>query len=98
MGRSSATGDASDFDVTEVKTASLRFGAGDAPVYFGPVLGSDLDGDTNPDAVYGFDTFDSAIACDDTEVTLTGEMLDGDQFSATDTIETINCDAGGCHP
>jgi hypothetical protein len=64
----------------------------------GPLTGTDFDSDTHPDAVYGFDTLDAAIACLDTTVTLTGVTIDGDSFTATDNIETVNCAAGNCHP
>jgi uncharacterized membrane protein len=88
----------SNFDISKVDMASLRFGAGAAPAVVGPLNGVDFDADSRPDVAYAFSTFDAAIACGDTEVTLTGATTDGHAFVATDTIETVECETNTCHP
>ena len=45
---------------------------------------------------YSFQNLDSGIACEDTEVGITGQTDDGMAFAATDSIVTPACE-GGCH-
>jgi hypothetical protein len=96
-GESVATGGTVDFDASQIDPASLKFGIGEAPVYTGPWV-ADGNSDSNADMLVGFRTGDSAIACGDTEVVLNGETFAGAPFEATDTIQTIDCETGGCHP
>jgi hypothetical protein len=97
MGMSTIRGDAKNFDATQVDPASLKFGAGEAPNSNSPIT-ADLDADGNTDLLVGFSMYDSAIACGDTEVQLTGALYSGLPIVGSDSIETIDCDTGGCHP
>lgn len=97
LGESTASGGTIDFDATQINATTLKFGIGEAPVIVGPYV-YDANRDSMSDLVLGFRTYDSAIACGDTEVMLTGTTNDGAAFYATDSIETINCEAGTCHP
>jgi hypothetical protein len=96
-GKSMASGDAIDFDVTTINAAAVKFGTG-AATYFGVPLIQDLDNDSNPDVMLTFGTQDSGILCGDTQVGLTGETSGGWAFTGTTSITTIDCDTGGCHP
>ena len=97
MGSNTATGDASDFDASQVNPASVKLGVGEAQNQATPLL-ADLDGDTNIDVAFGFRTQDTGIVCGDTEVTLVGETYAGDPFTGTDTVNTTDCVDTGCHP
>ena len=58
---------------------------------------TDVDGDSDTDAVFAFQVAASGIACEDTQVKLQGETYAAEQFEGVDSISTINCDSG-CHP
>jgi len=97
LGMSTANGDAKNFDATQVDPATLKFGPGEAPNSSAPITG-DLDADGNTDLLVGFSMYDSAIACGDTEVQMTGALYSGLPIIGSDSIETIDCETGGCHP
>jgi hypothetical protein len=97
MSTNTADGDAVDFDALQVDTATLKFGLAEAPV-LGVSTPVDLDGDTDTDLLVGFAIPDAGIVCEDTELTVTGETLAGDAFTGIDSITTINCATGSCHP
>jgi hypothetical protein len=40
---------------------------------------------------------ESGIACNDTDVSLSGETYSGEHFIAEDMIDATQCDEGGCH-
>jgi hypothetical protein len=88
-----------DFDATQIDPSTLRFGASGAENVVAPWV-ADWDGDSTADDVaFGFRTQDTGIVCGDTEVLLNGETYAGDPFTATDFINTTDCDdGGGCHP
>jgi hypothetical protein len=92
-----ADGDDVDFDATQVQPTSLNFGLGAAQNINGP-LATDIDGDGDIDGLFMFQTQDTGILCGDTEVSLAGETYSGDQFTATDSITTTDCEIEGCHP
>jgi len=98
LGRNTATGDATDFDPLQIDPATLRFGPAEASPNPGAQLVMDFDGDGNTDVGYPFSTQASGITCDDTEVSVSGETYGGEEFTATDTISTEDCETGGCHP
>lgn len=97
MGSSLASGDAQDFDATQVDPVSLRLGIGEALATTSGAV-ADYDEDTNADVAFGFSTQDTGIFCNDTEVTLVGQTIDGESFTGTDTIDASDCDATSCHP
>jgi hypothetical protein len=43
------------------------------------------------DMVFHFKIQESAIACDDTEATMTGETFDGTLITGTDAVKTVGC-------
>lgn len=88
-------GDSSDFDATQINDVTLEFGPGNANLAAVPTY-TDIDGDSDTDAVFAFDIPDSGIACEDTEVNLWGETFASEQFEGVDSI-TTDCDTG-CHP
>jgi hypothetical protein len=91
-------GDEVDLDATQVDPSTLRFGQGEAPnVVVVPIV-RDMDGDSDIDVVFGFRMPDTGIQCGDTEATLIGETYSGEAFTGTDSITTVECDTGGCHP
>jgi len=93
MGGSIATGDATDFDVSQVDPDSLKLGVGEAPnIALNPLYG-DYDNDTNTDAVFIFKTQETKISCFDSDVTLAGATFGGVPFAGTDMIAAIDCKA-----
>jgi hypothetical protein len=78
-----------DFDASTVDVSTIQFGPGAAqPVHFAL---EDVDGDTDWDLVLQFKTQDTGIICSDTDVTLTGETIEGVSFTGTDSIRTVGC-------
>ena len=96
LGSSQASGDDSDFDATQIDPATLQLGIGEASGS-APQFG-DYDSDTNQDAAFTFDVQASGIACEDTEVELSGGLLTGEHFEGVGAIVTPDCDAATCHP
>jgi hypothetical protein len=98
---STANGEAVDFDATQVKGSSLRFGAGQAPLAVTPwptPWPTNLDSDGDTDLLVAFNSQAAAISCEDTELTVTGKTNAGDDFTATDEIVTPDCPTSTCHP
>jgi len=88
----------SAFDVMQIDPATVKLGF--ATTYTPNPWFDDFDNDPSSitDAIFAFHTEETGIACNDTEVTLTGETLSGDLFEGTDTIDTTDCVAASCHP
>ena len=83
-----------DFDAGQVDYSTVVFGPGEAtPVHDGHV--EDVDGDGFMDMLFHFRTRETGIACDDSEASLRGETFAGDEFSATDSIDTVGCNDPG---
>ena len=97
MTTSTSAGDAEDLDAAQIDPTTLNFGPNAAINASTPIM-TDLDGDSDLDAVFGFQVQDSGIVCGDTEVTLTGEQYDGYPLTGIDTIETVDCVESSCHP
>jgi hypothetical protein len=89
---SPGTGGADDID-----PASLSFGPAGSSNTGTPVI-TDIDGDSHDDMLVTFNAYDAGIACDDTELEVTGKKISGIPIEATDSIVTEDCDTGGCHP
>ncbi len=90
------------FDATTVDPSTVRFGATgtEAP----PVRAGleDFDGDGGLDLVLQFNTQDTAIACGDTSVFLTGKIFSGQTIEGSAFTRTVGCEqgalpAGGAH-
>jgi hypothetical protein len=97
MGQSKDSGDAADFAVTDIDATSLKFGVGGALSAAAAQIVY-LDGDPDLDAIFTFNTQESGILCEDTELRLTGKTYSGHQFSGLDSVSTIGCADGACHP
>ena len=68
-------------------------------VGFGPLAAAavgqgvrDVNNDGLPDLLLRFKVEQTGIACGDTEATLVGETLLGQQFAGTDVLETVGCE------
>jgi hypothetical protein len=85
-----------EFDATQVDPATLRFGSAEATIAEA-VSVSDVDSQFGDDITAKFKVQESGIFCNDTEVTLTGTTYAGDHFSGVDTIDSTECETGGCH-
>lgn len=94
LGKSIASGDTINFDVANIDTASLGFGAGKVAHTGTPVIG-DVDGDTVPDLQIVFQAQSSGILCGDTDVEVSGAATGGG-FVAVGAIATTDC--GWPHP
>jgi probable HAF family extracellular repeat protein len=79
------------FDATQVDWETVTFGPDGATESHGRSHVEDVDRDGDMDVLLHFDTQDTGIQCGDTEVTLTGETFDGQSFTGSDAIETVNC-------
>lgn len=90
-------GESGVFDAGDIDPVTVRFGIGEAQNVATPWL-TDLGGDAEDDLLLAFDTMDTGIFCNDTEVSLTGQTAAGEAFIGTDTITTVDCTDGGCHP
>ncbi len=98
LGSNTATGDERDFDVQQINPGTLKFGVGEAPnIAVNPLYG-DYNDDANTDAAFVFQTQDTGIVCDDTEVSLSGQTFSGAAFEGIDLIVTTECESAGCHP
>ena len=97
LGMSISSGDAEDFDATQIDITTVKLGLGEAPNIAVPWV-LDIDGDTETDVLVGFHTQDTGVFCGDTEISLIGETFTGDAFIGTDTIVTSECEDLGCHP
>lgn len=76
-----------DFDATTVDPDTVQF-AGASPLRWAM---EDVDDDTDWDVIFHFKTQETAIACGDTEATLTGKTLDGVDVAGTDSVKTVRC-------
>jgi hypothetical protein len=99
-----ADGDPYDFNPANISSSTLKFGPAEAPnVMSGGAVNVDVDGDGDSDRIFAFEMYDSGIACGDTEAELTSSryVSGGDieiPVIGTDTIQTEDCETGGCHP
>ena len=97
LSTSTAQGEAADIDATQVDISSLMFGPNRTP-HAGSTVVADLDNDSDTDIVVGFNAINSGIACGDTEVNMEGNIASGLPIIGVDTITTVECETGGCHP
>ena len=86
-----------NFDATEVKPWTLRFGLGEVAPVDGSTRIYDIDGQHGDDTLVRFRVDQAGIFCDDTEVSLTGETNAGQVFVGTDMIDASDCSDGSCH-
>jgi hypothetical protein len=78
------------FDVEEVDTSTLAFGAdGAAPMHYQGGHVMDVNGDGFDDLISHYRTQEAGIALGDMEVCLTGETLDATPFEGCDAIVTV---------
>jgi hypothetical protein len=91
-----ADGDSIDFDASDIRTSSLKFGNGQASAVSGPFR-VDLDSDGDLDSSFNFQTQDTGIACEDIDAPLTGKTKSGEPLSGIDFVVTPACEGGGCH-
>lgn len=78
------------FGASTIDAGTIRFGPNDAePLRYRL---EDVDDDGDWDLVLKFSNQETGIACGDTEATLTGQTLGGDELAGTDSIKTVGCD------
>jgi hypothetical protein len=109
LGMRQASGDAIDFFPERVRTqnavysadgldrATLRFGPAATPSVGDPIV-TDIDGDSFADLLVNFNVFDAGIACEDTEIEISGAKNSGIPIEGLDSIVTEDCSTGSCHP
>jgi hypothetical protein len=102
LGMRTADGDAVELTpgsgaADDIDVATLRFGPAETTNTTAPVI-TDIDGDTHDDMLVTFNAYDAGIACADTELDVTGEKVSGIPVEAIDSIQTDDCETGGCHP
>lgn len=102
FGMRTTDGDATDFSpdredlATGLNRSSVAIGPAGTPLT-GPFVEGLIDADSHADLTGSFNVFDAGIACGDTELQVTGEMVSGLPIEARIAIETEDCDTG-CHP
>ena len=79
------------FDATQLNWETVLFGPEGATESHGRSHVEDVDDDGDMDVVLHFNTQDTGILCDDTEVTLTGETFGGEAITGTDSVEIVKC-------
>jgi hypothetical protein len=79
----------SSFDATEIDPATVRFGAGGAPVE--RFSFEDVDSDGDLDLVLQIRTEQTGIRCSDRSVSLEGETFGGRRFAGEEPIRTVGC-------
>jgi lysophospholipase L1-like esterase len=92
-----AAHDIQNFDATQVDPAALRFGPAAAEIA-GDVWFADFNGDAVVDALIGFNTQETGILCNDTDVRLFGETVTGEAFAGYSMIDASDCSVIACHP
>ena len=102
LGSRLANGDLSDVHpgtggADDIALGSLKFGPGEAPNNAAPTV-ADINADSLDDLLVSFDAFSAGIACDDTELQITGNKISGIPIVATDSIVTEDCTTSSCHP
>jgi hypothetical protein len=98
MGASTSVGDSADLNTDDIDPSTLRFGPASAAVDSGSTssFNENYDSDGLNDARFHFLTGDTGVECSDTELTLTGELTDGTEFSGIDISFAKACNAT-CH-
>ena len=90
-----ADGDSVDFDPFDntdpIDPTTLRFGPDGASIRHAIGHASDVDDDGDLDMVLHFPTQDTGIACGDTEATLTGSTVGGQDIEGTDSVKNSGC-------
>jgi hypothetical protein len=79
----------SSFDATEIDPATVRFGAGGAPVE--RFSFEDVDSDGDLDLVLKIGTEQTGIRCGDSSVSLEGETFGGRRIAGEEPIRTVGC-------
>jgi CSLREA domain-containing protein len=79
----------SNFDPSHIQISTVRFGPDGAKAI--RHKSKDLNRDGTQDLLLLFRIRATGISCGDTEVTLTGETVDGLRFSGMDDITTVGC-------
>jgi hypothetical protein len=79
------------FDATQVNAESVEFGPDGAKEAHGQGHVEDVDGDDVPDIMFHFKTQETGFQCGDTKATLTGQTFSGEEFTGTDSIQTVGC-------
>ena len=82
-----SSGDASDFDATQVDPDSIAFGPSGVAIAR-PAKVKDVDRDGDADLILHFKISDTGITCGDAEATLTGQTFAGDAIQGTDSLIT----------
>jgi len=85
-----------EFDATQVSVSGLKINT--QPNVAELVGVANVDGLYGPDLVAQFPVQESAIFCNDTEITITGYTDTGDYITGAGVIDATQCETGGCHP
>jgi hypothetical protein len=79
------------FDAATIDLDSIKFGHEEALKSHTNGHLEDVDGDGDLDMILHFNTQEIGIACDDTEVFLTGKTSEGLYFIGSEDIHTAGC-------
>jgi concanavalin A-like lectin/glucanase superfamily protein len=79
------------FEATTVNPSSVRFGPGGARDAHTEGYIEDVNHDGKPDVVFHFRTQATGIKCGDASAFLTGQTLDGQAITGSDSIKTVGC-------
>ena len=99
LGSSTAVGDATDFDASQVDPTTVKFGLGQAAPHSKYSEGEmmDVDEDGMMDKKFIFRTHEVGLLCTSTSISVEANLYSGEAISGWDKVVTSEC-IESCHP
>ena len=99
LGSSTAVGDATDYDASQVDPTTVKFGLGQAAPHSKYSEGEmmDVDEDGMMDKKFIFRTHEVGLLCTSTSISVEANLYSGEAISGWDKVVTSEC-IESCHP